>query len=82
MQTKNTIFDGVAKAMGDAAGVADGIRREAETVVHSQMQRFAADKDLVTREEFEVVREMAARALDRIDGLEAEIAALKDGKAS
>lgn len=77
MQTKNTVFDGVAKAMGEAAGVIDGVRREAETVVNSHFQRYAADQDLVTREEFETVREIAIKALDRVEALENELAALK-----
>lgn len=79
MQTKNPVFDGLAKAVTEAAGVADGVRREAETVMSSQVQRFLADRDLVTREEFEAVQEMAAKALDEVEALKAELAALKAG---
>ena len=70
-------FDGVAKLIAETAGAADGVRREAETVVHSQLQRFLADMDLVPREEFEVVRDMATKALDEVEALRAEVAALK-----
>ena len=71
-------FDGVAKLIAETAGAADGVRREAETVVHSQLQRFLADMDLVPREEFEAARDMAAKALDEVEALRAEIEALKD----
>lgn len=77
MQTKNPVFDGLARAVSEAAGMADGVRREAETVMHSQLQRFLADQDLVPREEFEAVREMALKALDEIEQLRAELDALK-----
>ncbi|MCR4282456.1 MAG: accessory factor UbiK family protein [Bauldia sp.] len=48
--------------MGDAASVAQGVKREAETVFRTQMERFVADMDLVKREEFDVVKEMASKA--------------------
>ena len=70
-------FDGVAKLIAETAGAADGVRREAETVIHSQLQRFLADMDLVPREEFEAVREMAVKALGEVEALKAEIAASK-----
>lgn len=75
----SAFFDGVAKLIAETAGAADGVRREAETVVHSQLQRFLADMDLVPREEFEAVREMAIKALDEVETLRAEVAALKSG---
>ena len=74
----SAFFDGVAKLIAETAGAADGVRREAETVVHSQLQRFLADMDLVPREEFEAARDMAAKALDEVEALRAEIEALKD----
>ena len=77
MQTKSPIFDGVAKIIAEAAGTADGVRREAETVLHSQLQRFLADQDLVTREEFEVVESLAASLRAEVEALKSEIAALK-----
>ncbi|MGV6800639.1 MAG: accessory factor UbiK family protein [bacterium] len=58
MQTKNPIIDGVSRAINEAAGAADGVRREAETLMSSQLQRFLADQDLVPREEFEALQEM------------------------
>ncbi|MEO1657597.1 MAG: accessory factor UbiK family protein [Pseudomonadota bacterium] len=77
MQTKSPIFDGVAKIIAEAAGTADGVRREAETVLHSQMQRFLAEHDLVTREEFEVVEGLAVTLRAEVEALKKEIAELK-----
>lgn len=79
MQTKNPVLDGLARAVSEAAGMADGVRREAETVMHSGLQRYIADQDLVPREEFEVVRDMAVKALDEVEKLRAELDALKKG---
>jgi len=59
MQTQSRLFDELAKMMSEAAGAADGVRREAETVMRGRMQRLVADMDFVTREEFETVRDMA-----------------------
>ncbi|MEM9989832.1 MAG: accessory factor UbiK family protein [Pseudomonadota bacterium] len=81
MQSKNPITDGVSRLMTEAVGMADGVRKEAETVMHSQLQRFLADQDLVPREEFEVMQEMVAKALDEIEALKAEIDTLKSSKA-
>lgn len=77
MQSTNPVLDGIARVMTEAAGAADGVRREAETVMHSQMQRFLADQDLVPREEFEAVAAMAVKAIEEIESLKAEIAVLK-----
>ena len=63
--------------MTDAAGLADGARREAQTFAKSQVERMIAGMDLVGREEFEAVREMAARARDENEKLSARIAALE-----
>ena len=78
-QTRARIFDDVARLMTDAAGVAQGMRREAETLVKTQLERLLAGMDVVTREEFEAVREMAVlaredneRLLKRIEALEAK----------
>ena len=76
-QGPNRLFDDFAKLMTDAAGVAQGARREVETAFRSQAERFLSDMDLVSREEHEVVKEMAVRALDRIEELEARIDALE-----
>ena len=75
----NAFFDGVARLIAETAGAADGVRREAETVLHSQLQRFLADMDLVPREEFEAARDMAAKALDEVEALRAEVEALRAG---
>lgn len=77
MQTKSPLFDGVAKIIAEAAGTADGVRREAETVLHSQLQRFLAEQDLVTREEFEVVESLTVTLRTEIEALKQEIADLK-----
>ena len=77
MQTQRPIFDQMAKMMTEAAGAADGVRREAETVMRSQLQRLIADMELVSREEFEAVKEMAALARDENEALKARIAELE-----
>lgn len=77
MQTQNAIFDEFAKLMTEAAGAADGVRREAETVMKSQLQRLVADMDFVPREEFEAVREMAQAAREENEALKARIEALE-----
>ena len=81
MQTNNRFFDDMAKVMTSAAGVAQGVRSEAETFFKSQAERWLTDMDLVNREEFEAVRLMAQKAREenealiaRIDALEAQLA--------
>jgi BMFP domain-containing protein YqiC len=76
-QTSNRLMDEFAKLMTDVAGVAQGVRREAETVVRGQAERFMAGMDLVSREEFEAVRAMAVRARDENDALRVRIEALE-----
>ena len=76
-QTSNRIFDEMARLVNDAAGVAQGVRREAETVMKSQMERFLRDMDLVKREEFEAVKDMAAEARAENERLSARLAALE-----
>lgn len=71
------IFDEFAKLMTDAAGAAQGMKREAETMFHSQADRVLNGLDLVKREEFEAVREMAIKARDENDALKARIEALE-----
>ena len=78
MQTQSAIFDEIAKLMTEAAGAADGVRREAETVMKSQLQRLIADMDFVTREEFEAVRDMARAAREENESLKARLAALEE----
>jgi hypothetical protein len=76
-QTSNKLFDEMARLMGDAASVAQGVRREAETVFRTQMERFVADMDLVKREEFDVVKEMASKARTENEELKTRIAELE-----
>lgn len=76
-QTTGRIFDEMARLVNDAAGVAQGVRREAETVMKSQMERFLRDMDLVKREEFEAVKDMAAEARAENERLSARLAALE-----
>jgi BMFP domain-containing protein YqiC len=87
-QTSNRLFDELARLMTDAANVAQGVKREASTAFRSQADRLITDLDLVRREDFDAVREMASRARaenerlgERVAALEAEIAALS-GKAA
>ncbi len=78
MQTQSAIFDEIAKLMTEAAGAADGVRREAETAMKSQLQRLIADMDFVPREEFDAVRDMARAAREENAALKARIAALEE----
>jgi BMFP domain-containing protein YqiC len=71
------IADEFAKLFNDAANVAQGVKREAETLFRSQAERFIADMDLVKREDFDAVREMAARARAENERLAARVAALE-----
>ena len=80
--SRSPIFDDFAKLMTDAAGVAHGVRREAETVFKTQLERILAGMDVVTREEFEAVREMATLAREENEKLAARIAALEAKLAS
>jgi BMFP domain-containing protein YqiC len=77
-QTSNRLLDEFAKLMTDMAGVAQGVRREVETAFKSQAERFLAEMDLVKREEFDAVREMAARARDENEALKGRVAALEE----
>ncbi len=76
-QTQNRLFDEMARLMGDAASVAQGVKREAESVFRTQMERIVADLDLVKREEFDVVREMASTARAENETLKQRIAELE-----
>lgn len=76
-QGPNRLFDEFAKLMTDAAGVAQGARREVETAFRSQAERFLTQMDLVQRDEFEAVKEMASNARMENEALRKEIEALK-----
>jgi BMFP domain-containing protein YqiC len=82
MQGGNRILDDFARIMTDAAGMAQGVRREAEGVFKAQFERMIRDMDLVTREEFEAVREMAQLAREENDRLLARIEALEGSQAT
>lgn len=73
----NRLFDEFAKLMTDAAGVAQGARREVEGALRSQAERLMTQMDLVQRDEFEAVKEMASKARLENDALRAEIEELK-----
>jgi len=82
VQTTGRLYDEFARLMNDAAGVAQGVRREFDTVLRTQAERILRDLDIVHREEFEAVKEMARLAREenealkaRIDALEAKLAA-------
>jgi BMFP domain-containing protein YqiC len=77
VQTTNRFFDEVARLMNDAAGVAQGVRREVDTLFRSQAERILRDLDIVQREEFEAVKEMARLAREENEALKARIAALE-----
>ena len=76
-QSRNSIVEEFARLASDAAGVATGMRREAETLLKTQLERLLSTMDMVSREEHEVVKEMAAAARDDNERLEARIAALE-----
>ena len=76
-QTSNRFFDEVARLMNDAAGVAQGVRREFDTLVRTQAERILNDLDVVRRDEFEAVKEMARLAREENEALKARVAALE-----
>jgi BMFP domain-containing protein YqiC len=76
-QTSNRIFDDFAKLMTDAAGAAEGMKQEAQSLFKSQSERILRDMDVVTREDFEAVKAMAQKAREENDALSKRIAALE-----
>ena len=81
MQTRNKFFDDMSQLVTNAMGVAQGAKTEAETAFKGFVDRWMADRDFVTREEFDAVRAMAQKARDENAALEARIAALEAGLA-
>jgi BMFP domain-containing protein YqiC len=77
MQTRNKIMEDISQLMTNAMGVAQGAKQEAETAMKSMMDRWLADRDFVTREEFDAVRAMAQKAREENEALKARIAALE-----
>jgi BMFP domain-containing protein YqiC len=76
-QTSNRLFDEIGRLMNDAAGAAQGIKREVDTLVRNQAEKFLRDLDLVKREEFEAVKDMARMAREENEALKARLAALE-----
>ncbi len=76
-QTSSRFFDEIARLMNDAAGVAQGVRREFDTLFKTQAERWLRDLDLVKREEFEAVKDMARLAREENEALKGRIAALE-----
>ena len=77
MQTRSKVFDDIGQLMTNAMGVAQGAREEAENAMKSMLDRWLADRDLVTREEFDAARAMALKAREENDALRARIEALE-----
>ena len=80
MQTRNKIMEDISQLMTNAMGVAQGAKDEAETAMKSVMDRWLADRDLVTRDEFDAVRAMAQKAREENAALKARIEALEGKK--
>jgi hypothetical protein len=77
MQTRSKFLDDMSQLMTNAMGVAQGAKTEAETAMRSLIDRWLADRDFVTREEFDAARAMAQKAREENAVLEARIAALE-----
>jgi BMFP domain-containing protein YqiC len=77
VQTSNRLFDEFARLMNDASGVAQGVRREFDTLFRTQAERILRELDVVTREDFEAVKEMARLAREENEALKARVAALE-----
>lgn len=80
MQTRSKIFDDISQLMTNAMGVAQGAREEAETAMKSMMDRWLADRDFVTREEFDAVRAMAQKAREENEALKSRLDAMEAPK--
>ena len=78
--TQSRIFDDLGRLMNDAASVADGLRREVETAVKAQSERWVADLDLVKREDYDALRELVQAQGEEIDTLRKELAAFRAKK--
>ena len=78
-QASSRLFDNVGRMMNDAAGVADGVRREVESMVRAQAERFVMDMNLVKREDYDALRELVQNLSAEVRTLKSEVAALKAG---
>ena len=79
MAQSSRILDNVGRLMNDAAGMADGVRREVESMVRAQAERFVMDMDLVKREDYDALRELVQAQSAELKALKAEVAAIKAG---
>jgi BMFP domain-containing protein YqiC len=77
MQTQSSVFDDLAKLMTGAMGMAQGMNDEAKSFMRAQADRFVAEMDLVSRDEFEAIKEVAAQARAEVDALRARVEALE-----
>ncbi|MCH2166826.1 MAG: accessory factor UbiK family protein [Oceanicola sp.] len=77
MQSRNKFLDDMSQLMTNAMGVAQGAREEAETAMKSMIDRWLADRDFVTREEFDAARAMAQKAREENEALKARLDALE-----
>jgi len=80
VQTRNKVLDDISQLMTNAMGVAQGAKTEAETAMKSMMDRWLADRDFVTRDEFDAVRAMAQKAREENEALKARLDALEAAK--
>ncbi|MCF3931870.1 accessory factor UbiK family protein [Acuticoccus sp. M5D2P5] len=80
-QTNNRLIDEIARLATDAAAVAQGARREVETVVRSQIENLLSEANVVHRDEFEAVKAIATRAADEAERLRARVEALEAERA-
>ena len=80
MQTRNKVFDDFAQLMSNAMGVAQGAKVEAETAIKGMVDRWLADRNFVTREEFDAVRAMAQKAREENEALSARLEALEKAR--
>ena len=76
-QTSNRFFDEIGRLMNDAAGAAQGVKREVDTLMRNQAEKILRDLDIVKREEFEAVKDMARLAREENEALKARIVALE-----
>jgi BMFP domain-containing protein YqiC len=81
MAQSSPFLDNVGRLMNDAAGMADGVRREVESMVKAQAERFVMDMNLVKREDYDALRELVQTQSAELKALKAEVAALKGGDA-
>ena len=80
MQTRNKFFDDMSQLMTNAMGVAQGAKGEADNAIKGMMDRWLADRDFVTRDEFEAVRLMAQKAREENEALKARLDSLEAKK--